>query len=240
MTRLIREFIPPILADLTGLALTFLLLPALTVRFSQLSVINSVIMGFFFVLFCLSVYGIKKLNDDGKGGRILPPLLLERRTLGALGVLFALFISLATAYVVGFLDSVVAINRGLLDEPAVTIYLLLTPASWFGLALIYMLVLNSDVEATVNRDEYRYLLVSFLSLSGVNLMLVVATAVWQAVWSRFELAEGATVFLILNFVLNLLLFGPPRLLYITKNPRVIAILTYLPLLITLTILAAPR
>lgn len=240
MQRLTRTVISPILADLTGLALVFLLLPALTVRFSQLGVINSVIMGFFFVLFCLSVYGIKKLDDNPKGNRLLPHLFLDRRVLGALGVLFALSISLATAYVVGFLDSVVAINRGLLDEPAVTIYLLLTPASWFGLALIYMLVLNSDVEATVNRDEYRYLLVSFLSLSGINLMLVVATAVWQAVWSRFALTEGATVFLILNFILNLLLFGPPRLLYLTKNPRPVAILTFVPLLITLTILAAPR
>lgn len=240
MTRLTRAFIPPILADLTGLALATILLPALTVRFAQLSVINSVIMGFFFVLFCLSVYGIKKLRDDAKGKRFLPSFLLERRALGALGVLFALFVSLATAYVVGFLDSVVAINRGLLDEPAVTIYLLLTPASWFGLALIYMLVLSGDVEATVTRDEYRYLLVSFLSLSGVNLMLVVATAVWQAVWSRFALVEGATVFLILNFVLNLLLFGPPRLLYLTKNPRWVAILTFVPLVIYVTMLAAPR
>lgn len=240
MKRLISTLIPPILADLTGLALVFLLLPVLTVRFAQLSVINSVIMGSFFVQFCLSVYGIKKLGDDAKGKHLLPPLLLERRALGALGVLFALFLSLATAYVVGFLDSVVAINQGLLDEPSITIYLLLTPASWFGLALIYVLVLSSDVEATVARDEYRYLFVSFLSLSGVNLMLVVATAVWQAVWSRFALVEGATLFLILNFVLNLLLFGPPRLLYLTKNPRWVAILTFVPFLIYVTTLAAPR
>lgn len=240
MSRLTRTIIPPILADFTGLALASLLLPPLTARFAQLGFVNSVIMGLLFVLFCLSVYGIKKLEDDVQGRQPVAPFLLEKRTLGALGVLFALFLSLATAYVVGFLDSVVAINRGLLDEPSVTIYLLLTPASWFGLALIYLLVLSSDVEATVGADEYRYPVVSFLSLSGVNLMLVAATAVWQALWSRFTFVGGAALFLAFNSVLNLFLFAPPRLSYLTKNPRWAAVLTWVPLWLYLSLLAAPR
>lgn len=233
----LAEAMPPLLADLAGLALTLLLLPRLATQFQDLGFVNSVILGLFFLLFCLSVLGLRRLEGRGTA-QILTPLL-EKRVLGALGVFFALCISLATAYVTGFLDSVVDINRGLLDEPSVTIYLLLTPASWFGLALIYMLFLTGESEPRVAHASPRYLLVSLLALGGVNLMAVATTAAWQALWRRFGTPDGVAAFITLNFILYLLLYGPPRLLYLDKNPRLVAVLTFAPLLLFLSSSALP-
>lgn len=234
-----NKSIAPLLADLAGLALVLLLLSPLGQQFQDLSFVNSVWMGFFFVLFCLAVFGLKKLRPFTAQEETFSSFLSEKNTLGALGVLFALSISTATAYVVGFLDSVVAINRGLLDEPSVTIYLLLTPASWFGLALIYMLLLTSETEATVEPQTARYGVVSFLGLAGVNLMGVVLTAVWQALWQRFTGVDGAVWLVLLNFVLYLFLLGPPRLIYLSRNRSLLSMLTFLPLLLYLALLATP-
>ena len=238
MSRLNKN-IPSLLADLAGLGLAYLLIPLLSRQFQDLSFGNSVLMGVFFLLFCLSVFAIKKLRPLSGREIALPAFLFEKNILGALGVLFALSISAATAYVVGFLDSVVAINRGLLDEPSVTIYLLLTPASWFGLALIYMLLLTSDTEATVEPTTARYWLVSLMGLTGVNLMGVVFTAVWQALWARLSGIQGAGYFLFLNLVLYLFLLGPPRLFYLVRNHRLVSVITFLPFILYLAILAAP-
>lgn len=233
----LAEAMPPLLADLAGLVFALLFLPRLATQFQDLGFVNSVILGLFFLLFCLSILGLRRLEGQG-AAQILTPLL-EKRVLGALGVFFALCISLATAYVTGFLDSVVDINRGLLDEPSVTIYLLLTPASWFGLALIYMLLLTGESEPAVTKESPRYLLVSLSALGGVNLMAVATTAVWQAVWHRFSAPEGAATFVALNFILYLLLYGPPRLLYLDKNPGLMAVLSFVPLLLILSSSALP-
>lgn len=235
----ITRHTPGPIADIGGFALALWLLAPLSQQFQDLSVINSVWMGLFFLVFCLSVYGLKKLCPTATHGASLPAILLEKQTLGGLGVIFALSISTATAYVVGFLDSVVAINRGLLDEPSITIYLLLTPASWFGLALIYVLVLTNETEPTVKPASGRHVAISFLSLAGVNLMGVVFTAVWQALWQRFTGVQDATFLIAINFVLYAFLIGPPRLIYFSRSRSVIALLTLVPFLLYLAFLATP-
>ena len=229
----------PILADLVGVGLAFLLLPLLAERFQALAFINSVILGFFFLLFCLAVYGLKKLAPVERGTLALRRSLLAQRPLGVLGVIFALIFTVAVAYSVGFLDSVVGVNRFLLDEPSVTLYLLLTPASWFGLSLIYMLLLSGETEQTVQPGEGRYPLLSLAGLSGVNLMAVGLTAVSQSLWARYPGVGNSYLVFTLTFLLYLLLFGPPRLLYQTKQPRPwwLGLTTFVPLLLYLAWLA---
>ena len=219
----------PFLADLLGVGLAFLLLPVLSEQLQELGFINSVMLGLFFLLFCLAVYALKKLAPAG------PPvgeILLGKRPLAVLGVFFALVFSLAIAYTAGFLDSVIGVNRFLLDEPAVTIYLLLTPASWFGLSLIYMLLLSSEAEQTVQVGSGRYALLSLLGLTGVNLMAVAFAAVGIALSTRYSPA-AIPLLAFLTFLLYLLLFAPPRLLYQTKQPRPwwLGLVTFLPFLL---------
>lgn len=219
----------PLLSDLLAAGLGLLLLPVLSARFQNFSFMNSVLAGLFFALFCLSAHGIKRLRR-AESGR--PPLafLLERRPLAVLAVFFSLSLTLAVSYVAGFLDSVVAINRGLLDEPSVTVYLLLTPASWFGLSLLYMLVITAETEPTLAPGSGRYGTISFLALAGVNLMAVMITAVLQAIIARFGPPADGLLLSGLLFGLHLLLFGPPRLLFLARQRSWTAVITFLPLL----------
>lgn len=198
----------PLLADLTGVALYFLLAPRLTGQFGQGTVINSLLIGLVFVLFCGAVHGIRKLEPE------LAMTVSGRRVWGGLAVIFSFFISIVTAYTVGFLDSTINLNRQILDEPSATLYLLITPASWFGLALIYVLVLSGPTGATLRPGTARYTLVSYLSLVGINVMAVLTTAFWQAIWNRF--APAGTFFIPL-FLLALLLYAPPRLMLWQKQ-----------------------
>lgn len=235
----INRFLPALLADLLAFALALWFLPQLSQQFQNLAFFNSVLMGIFFLIFCFSVYGIKKLLPITLSGMTIPSLLLEKRLLSILGVFFALTISAAVAYVVGFLDSVVAINRGLLDEPSVTIYLLLTPASWFGLALIYMLVLSSETEPGVEPSTLRYGIVSLLSLLGINMMGLAFVAVGQAVSARFDTVPASATALLLNLLLFLLLLGPPRLIYTARVRQIIPIASFLLLIAYFAVAAAP-
>jgi len=224
MRRTMRHVIP-LLSDLLAAGLAFVLLPALASRFQSFSFMNTVIAGLFFLIFCLAAHGIKRLRP-ATGDR--PPLafLLERRPLSVLAVFFSLSLMLAVSYVAGFLDSVVAINRGLLDEPSVTVYLLLTPASWFGLSLIYMLVVTAETEPTLAPGTGRYALVAFLALAGVSLMAVMFTAVLQAVSARFGPVANGLLLSAIIFVLYLLLFGPPRLLFFARQRSWSAVISF--------------
>lgn len=234
MQRTMRIVIP-FLADLIGVGLALLFLPWLSEQLQEMGFFNSVLLGLAFLLFCLAVYDLKKLSPAGAA--LAEPArfagLLARRPLSVLGVFFALVFALAVAYVAGFLDSVIGVNRFLLDEPAVAVYLLLTPASWFGLSLIYMLLLASETEQTLQPGSGRYALFSLLGLSGVNLMAVVLTAVGHAVWARFGIPDAVYLVTLVTFLLYLLLFLPPRLLYEAKQPRPWGLLTFLPLLLYL-------
>jgi hypothetical protein len=235
MTRL-SSLIVPSLADVVGFGLTLLLLPWLRIRFQELGFMNTVIVGAAFLLFCLGVYALKRLEPDSDG---ISLAWLGRRGWSILGVFFALFMMLATAYVAGFLDSLAGLNRQLLDEPSITIYLLLTPASWFGLALIYMLLLSADIETTVTANTGRYVAYAFAGLASVNLMAAVCTAILRAVADRFETVGSGVFVWGLALTLLLLLFGPPRLLYRAKQAHWGSLITFVPYLGYLAWLVLP-
>lgn len=236
--RAINRYTPALLADLLAFALLFWLLPPLSAQFQNLGFMNTVLMGLFFLIFCAATVGLKKLRV-APSGLAMPQALLEKRFLAVLGVITALAISIATAYIAGFLDSVIAVNRGLLDEPSVALYLLLTPASWFGIALIFMLILTTETEATIEPTTARYGLVSFLSLLGVNLMGVVIAATWAAVWARFTTVQAGVFVLALQFLLFLLLLGAPRLIYLSRVRQLLPAGTLLLFVAYLALISTP-
>ncbi|MDT8305377.1 MAG: hypothetical protein RRC07_05530 [Anaerolineae bacterium] len=191
-------------ADAVGVVAAILWLPALTQQFSRMAFINSVFLGAFFVLFLAGIAVLKRVRPAPWLGK---PLFLF------LGGLLAFVLSTAVGYSVGFLDSVANMNRELLDEPSVTIYLLLTPASWFGLSLIYVLLLSTQSEPQPWRPAR-----TGLALLAVNAMALALAAVARAFWLRIAPASPWLPFLA-TLVLALLLFVPPRLLYLGKPAR---------------------
>jgi len=182
-----------------------------------------------FGLFCVAVFYLQKLQPLGETPRPvwLTRFLANKPLLVALAVVMALVTALATAYVVGFLDSVANINRNLLDEPAVTIYLLLPPASYFGLALVYILVLSAPTGETIDPAGNGYPLVSFLGLLGVNMMAAVLAIITSVLVDRFLPAGNALWPGIVLYFLLLFLFLPPRFIYLAKVNHPITLLTFL-------------
>lgn len=229
MRRKQLPFIIATLADLVGVGLFLLLMPLLVEPFNNTGFLNTLWMGLAFALFCVAVFYLQKLLplDDSPRPTWLTRILANKPLLVALAVIMAFFTALATAYLVGFLDSVVNLNRGLLDEPAVTIYLLLPPASYFGLALIYVLVLSAPTGAIIEPANSRYALVAFLGLCGVNLMAAVLTIVASVLVDRFLPGESALWPGLLLYILLFLLFLPPRLIYLARVNRPVTLLTFL-------------
>jgi hypothetical protein len=153
------------------------------------------------------------------------PWLRDRRVLFLAGF-FAFMLSTAVGYSVGFLDSVANMNREVMDEPSVTIYLLLSPASWLGLSLIYVLLLSTESEARPWSP-----LRAFLALAAVNAVAIALAAVARAFWLRVA-PESAWLPMLVTLVLAFLLFALPRLIYLGRDEaaRPAALLGWLSLL----------
>ncbi len=215
----------PLLADLLGAAMYLLLAHPLAGRLAQFGIGNSLLLGLVFILFVLGVYALKKLQTI-PGPPFAPAGWLDnRRVSAALGVLFALCFALVLGYVTGFLDSVAHLNRAVLDEPASTIYLLLSPATWFGLALVYMLLLITPVEMTLAPGARNYQVVTLLGLLAVNLMAVALSGFRLAVVGRFGAGGGLVTLAAL--LLYLLLLLPPRLIHAGRVGRPLSLVTFL-------------
>lgn len=189
-------------ADALGLVAAILWLPALAEQFARMTFVNSVYLGGFFLFFLLGINVFRRLRPA--------PWLRDRRMLFLAGF-FAFMLSTAVGYSVGFLDSVAGMNREIMDEPSVTIYLLLSPASWLGLSLIYVLLLSTESEAQPWRP-----LRAFLALAAANAMAIALAAVARAFWLRLDPANGWLPILA-TLALALLLFAPPRLIYLGKE-----------------------
>lgn len=207
-------------ADALGLVAAILLLPALARQFARLTFVNSVYLGGFFLLFLLAIDVLRRLRPA--------PWLRDRRLLFLAGF-FAFVLSTAVGYSVGFLDSVANMNREILDEPSAAIYLLLSPAAWLGLSLIYVLLLTTESEARPWRP-----LRAFLALVAVNAMALALAAVARAFWLRLALGN-VWLPILATLLLALLLFVPPRLIYLGKEEaaRLPALPAWLSLLVFL-------
>lgn len=210
-----------LVADLLGLAWVALL-PPLALRLGRFAFSNSILLGAFFLFFLLGIYVLKRLR---------PAPWLRARPFQVLAALFAFVLANAVAYSVGFLDSVAALNRQTLDEPAAALYLLLTPASWLALSLIYLLMLSLEAEPAAWSERRRPVL-ALSALLAINLMALALAAVTRALWFRFS-AEPSWLLLPVTWLLLLLLFLPPRLLYLGRQPARHALSAWLSFLLYL-------
>ena len=222
----LNTYLPPLIADGLGVLFLFWVTPPLLAQFSDKVFINSVIIGGFFALFCWAVVLIRRLQN-GPGGI---DLNRYKWWLVGLSLPFIFFVIWGIADVIGFLDSVLVINNALLDEAGATIYLLITPASWLTIGLIYSAILAFEMEQTAPRTTIRHFLYATLGLSGVNLMIAVVMAYWGVLWQRSAPAGSPVASLLWLLPLFLLLFGPPRLVYLARRPHWLPLLTFLGLM----------
>lgn len=215
----------PIVAD--GLALLLLLfwLRPLAARLQEQSGLNVVWLGSAYILLCLGIYVIRKLEPVPAAPLTQPPPQIR----GALGLLFGLAMMTAVAWQLGFFDVALVIDPMALGEGEAASFFVFAPSAWLGLSLFYVIILAFNVTPTVGRGRSNYPWLALAGLLGVNAMLLLAAAQLQAVASHIT-GNGRLFWFAAAFLTLLILFGPPRLLYLARQPRLSAAVTFLILL----------
>lgn len=217
----------PLLADAAGVAGVGLLLPRLSVQFAEPSTINVLIISGAFVVYCTAVYLIRKLEPNADAERVsrLPGWLTRTITMRLLAIFFALALAVLFLQQFGYWDAIFVVDDRLIGAGESSSFFVYGPGAWIGASLFYVLVLSASVRVTINEESGSYSGLALLGLLGVNGMLVLGTAVLQAL-AIFSGWAG----LVAAFGLLVLLFAPPRIWYLAKRPSLLAALSYLGLL----------
>lgn len=200
--------LPALLADVAGLAAMFVLFPPLAQRLNEPNGINALLLSGGFVVFCLGVYWLRRLQPmaGGEGE------WAARNWRVALAVLFALTMSLAIAWQLGFFRSGLQVDTREIGEGGSASYFVFGPGAWLGFSALYVLVLAFTVRPSVTPGSRRWTAVATLSLLATNVMLLLLSA------QARSFAGEAALWLPLLFAGLLLLFLPPRLVYVARGP----------------------
>ena len=208
----------PVLADLSGVLLYLLLLPRLVSAFSQPSIASALFIILVYLSFCGSVYLLRRQ----------PPSVAPRYQdlLASTGLLFSLFVGYMVAESAGFFA-----NVGELDSdpgPVAILAVLISGALWLALLFLYPLLLSLPIapaEATTQAQ-------SLLALLGVNLMILVTAAYWQATFADVEpyddlTAGGKLLIFLAVYLFFLLFFAAPRALILLRSPASLPLISFL-------------
>lgn len=218
----------PILADTLAWLLSTFLLPALISQMRVQSSLNVLLLVLFYGLLCVGVILIRKL-EPGRPSHRFPPFLLARPTRMILGILFGIAMMLAISYQLNFLDAILETDASVLDEGESAAFFVFAPGAWLGISLLYALFISFAVTPTIPKGSSRYPWLALAGLLGVNGMLLMVTALGKAIAQ--QVSAGPTVaWFLATYALLLLLLGPPRLLYLKKQPYPNALVTFLVLL----------
>jgi hypothetical protein len=209
-------FLPP-LADMVALSALLFFFPAVVAQFERLSGLNALLLSGAYVLFCTAVYTIQKLEPfpQAEPKRGLMDSRFAPKLLAALGILFGLAMMFSFTYQLGYLEALWTFNSRSMNSGETAAFLAMAPGAWLGFSLFYMLLLISSFEPAVKWGDGRYRQISLLSLLTINLLLVLMTAQARVIVLALGL-DGQWLLLPIAFGLWLLLFGPPRLLFLRK------------------------
>jgi hypothetical protein len=210
-------------------------LPLLAPWLEQGSPLNAAVIIPIFVLFWLSVFLIKRLGSvpQAVGQRTwLPDWLFAPRAQVVLGVIFALTFMTGLAHQIGYFDSIFLVDDRELGAGESASFFVLIPGTWLAMTLLYVLPLTSTPRDWLPRTSRWYYPVLFLSLLGVNLMLL--TAVAELYTIRHLILDGSGSGLLWfggSLLLLILLFAPPRLWYWWKVPAYTSLIAFAALLL---------
>ena len=204
-TPLLPSVGPALLADAAALAALFLVFPTLAQQLAEPNGLHALLLSGVFVIFCAGVYALRKLEPVGRAGE-----WAARGWRAALAVALAFVVSLALGWQFGFFQSGLQVDTRDLGEGASSAYFVFAPGAWLGFSMLYVLVLAFTVQPTIAPGAGRRPTVGFLGLLAVNGLLLLLSAQARAV------VGGSTAWLPAIYPLLLLLFAPPRLLYIAR------------------------
>ncbi|NHZ72202.1 MAG: hypothetical protein GWP17_03845 [Aquificales bacterium] len=208
----------PVIVDVIAVLLLLWLLPTAVSRFSEVSGSNAAVLTAVFILMCAGVYIVRKLEARETRGKLtIPTFLLDRRLHIVSAVAFALLFVTMLAAQFGYFDAIFSADTLTLGEGEASALFVFAPGAWLALAFMYVIVLVLKVTPTIGVDNGRYPWLTFFALIFINLMLITMTAQF-AVWTQLLDLAGDWFLGLIVFGLLALLFGPPRWLYLCKQP----------------------
>ncbi|MFO7679739.1 MAG: hypothetical protein R6X34_06780 [Chloroflexota bacterium] len=210
-------FMPVVVDGLTILVLLWQL-PTAVSRLSVISGTNAALLTAVFLLMCAGVFLVRKLEARPGGGRLTVPLLFQDPRLHLLSaVAFALLFVTMLASQFGYFNAIFEADTLTLGEGEASALFVFAPGAWLALAFVYVIFLALKVTPTIGVENGRYPWLASLALLFINLMLIVMTA-QLAVWVQLAGMTGDWFLGLIIFGLLALLFGPPRWIYLTKQP----------------------
>lgn len=211
----------PIIIDLASVVIAIGVWSTLVDQFSRNNAINAGILAIVFLFFCFAVFWLKKLESVEKTDSI-PLRWLSENKLRAFGSLFGIALAAAFAHQLGYFDLIMTVDDRVLGAGESSAFFVYAPGAWLGAGLIYTLVISSTSAPRYEFDDNEYWVRTGLGMLGVNVMLLFGAVELTAVCQN---ATPLTTMLV-TAPLLLLLFLPPRLIYLTKQNSVVSLVTF--------------
>jgi len=217
--RILLERLAPFLVDTGAILFYALTIPLLVDQFVDKSILNAFIIGAVYLLFCGSILLLKRLEweSESKAWR-------SGSTLAVLGIFFGLMDAYLMIDSAGFFEWLDTTENPISDNPLQSVLICFGVILWLAVVFLYAIVLAVDVEPKIPEGTRHHTLAEYVGLAGINLMIIVAMASWQALFVDTEpyqdLGFGAKVLIfVVVFAFFLLFFAPPRLVYVVMRPR---------------------
>jgi len=224
----------PVIADGAAFLALLLWLPSLSMKLVQPSGWNALLLVVLYILFCTGVYLIRKLEPQPGIGRYAPPaILLNSKVRAVLAFLFGLLMMSTVAYQLGYFATIQSLSAATLNEGNSSALFVYMPGALLGFSMLYILVLAFPVQANQTPGSNRYAIVALIGLILANGMLLFTASQARAIGIALGLAPGAGAAL-LSFLVLLISFAPPRLLYQYRQPTLSGLLSFAILLLAAT------
>jgi hypothetical protein len=220
-----------LLADAIGFIIFLLIGNWLFDRFMQTEVnwgmlVNSTIYALFYVVFLVSVNGFKRLMGGNSAENKFP--LFNNRTWRVVAALpLILFTLFALLDLSGYIGSVFRLDFG---EGGNALYQLLAPSTFVLFALLYIFVVitpvHPETEPYVKQQR-----AALITLTGSNLLIGASSVYLASFWLRTNVMLGTVGSATLFYLLFVLLFLFPRLLYVRQTGHTLSIASLLAALV---------
>ena len=222
-----------LIADGLAIVAGFLWLPQLVDWFDERLAVNVIWIVFIYGLFCVAVYLIRKLEKQispEDGNFVLPDWLTSIPFMRVMGVLFGVSLALIILDQLGYFQSIFIVDDRVLGAGESSAFFVFGPGALLAVSLFYILVVSGETRETVLLDTSRYIPMALIGLLGANGMMLLLTAVFRAHLYLWTIPQ-TILMAILAAIWLLILFGPPRIWYLTKRPSWVPLLSFLVMLL---------
>lgn len=198
------------LVDALTFAATHLVLPWLVPIMQKPGGIGALILVGAFLFFVFGVFVFRRLEATPNG----TVDWLSRPWRMGLAVVFSLIIGLALAWQLGFFASGLLADTTQMGEGGSASYFVFGPGAWLGLSLLYVPVFALRVNPAISpTPALRYGIWALVGLLATAVMLVVSVTQARAIL----LQTGAEWWwTIIALALLIVMFGPARLLFVSR------------------------